>query len=72
MGMFETKRFLVFTGGTYYADGGWNDFAGSFDDLDSAVANAQKNIDTKSHDWWQVVDLSVCVVVASHGAPYWA
>lgn len=47
------KRYALFSGDAYYPAGGWDDFRGSFDTLDEAVAAAQKRGD----DWSHVVDL---------------
>lgn len=46
------KRYLVFHGDVYYASGGWDDFIGSFDVLDEAIAAAPRSDFT----WWHVVD----------------
>ena len=44
------KRFLVFSGDQYYANGGWRDYRSSH----STLAEARR-----AHmpgDWWQIVD----------------
>ncbi len=46
------KRFLLFDGDTYYPAGGWHDFAGSFDTLDEAQAEAKN----RGADWFHIVD----------------
>ena len=48
------KQFLVFVGGDYYPGGGWDDFAFSFDNFDSARDYAQGAL--MHNDWAQVVD----------------
>lgn len=46
------KRYLVFSGDTYYPAGGWNDFRGDFDTEEAALAA----VDRKRFDWWHVID----------------
>ncbi len=47
-----TKRFLLFAGYSYGAQGGWDDFKASFDTDEEATAAA-----TALHDdWYQIVD----------------
>jgi hypothetical protein len=41
---FELKRFLVFACETYYPEGGWLDFKGSFDGLEGAQAAADAEV----------------------------
>lgn len=62
------KRFLVFAGLDYYPAGGWADFRGGFDDLDSAAAEAGRLILEQDPDkpkgcgrfeWSQVIDLEI-------------
>ncbi len=36
------KRYLVFGHATYYPEGGWSDFKGSFDSLEEADALAEQ------------------------------
>lgn len=50
------KRFLVFTGDTYYPGGGWSDFSGSFDTLDEAKKGAVAKMHLDHEDWAHVVD----------------
>lgn len=53
------KRYYAFCGHEYYADGGWDDFKGSFDliaDARNTVAEPAKH-DSYPGDWWgHVVD----------------
>ena len=44
------KRFLLFAGGSYYPNGGWLDFVGSYD----TFPEAEKAVPDR--DWAQVVD----------------
>lgn len=62
------KRFLVFAGNHYYPAGGWRDFRGGFDDLDSAAAEAGRLVLEQDPDkpkgcgrfeWSQLIDLEV-------------
>lgn len=50
------KKFLLFAGADYYADGGWNDFHGSFDTVAEAEAIAASLPEDSSGSWWHVVD----------------
>ena len=50
------KRYLLFSYDGYYPDGGWNDFNGSFDTPELALAHASTDPSVHS-DWWQLVDL---------------
>ena len=38
----KVKRFVLFCGGNYYPNGGWNDHSGSFDTLEEAKAEARR------------------------------
>jgi len=42
--------YLVFSGSDYYPLGGWEDFKGSYPDLNTAIAAAALTED----DWWHV------------------
>lgn len=44
------KRYLVFAGKNYYPGGGWSDFRGAFDDLESAAAEAARLVLEPKHD----------------------
>lgn len=52
------KRFLLFSGPTYYPGGGWGDFVRDFDTLAEATAFAQGQLhgDGGWIDWAHVVD----------------
>lgn len=55
------KRYLLFLGGSFYPQGGWNDFAGSFDGLrearEAAAREARLREDSDGIEaWWHVVD----------------
>lgn len=56
----KLKRYLVFTGSNYYPVGGWDDFKGSFDNQEEAIAFAINRKDS----WWQVVDLETGKVIS--------
>lgn len=47
------KRFLVFSGMTYYPQGGMKDFQKDFDTYIEALEFLVEN----SNDWWQIYDL---------------
>ncbi len=51
------KRFLLFSGSNYYPHGGWDDFRGSYDSCEEALAAPRHG------DWWQVVDTQTGVKV---------
>lgn len=46
------RRYLLFAGGHYYPNGGWNDFVESFDNLDQAKAVGLK----LREDWYHIFD----------------
>lgn len=46
------KRYIVFSGDTYYPAGGWDDYRGEFDSAASAFDYAESLNDS----WWQVID----------------
>ena len=56
------NRYLLFSGQTYYASGGWRDFAGDYASADDAVADGRAGCvpdghgDCRKPDWWHVVD----------------
>jgi hypothetical protein len=47
------KRFLVFSGPTYYPGGGWDDLTGSFDTFEQA----KNSLVLEWGDWAHIVDL---------------
>jgi len=55
---FLLKRFLLFAGDNYYPRGGWDDFRGSYDSLEEALAAPRHN-----DNWWHVVDSHLGTVV---------
>ena len=66
-------RYLVFAGSVYYAHGGANDLAGSFDSEEEAVATAkEREVGTKYDDKWAHVydTYDQCVVYRSKDSPY--
>lgn len=51
------KRFITFTGNTYYPSGGANDFLDSFDTADEAILEGKKACgEDCTIDWWHVYD----------------
>lgn len=56
------KRFLLFAGSHYYANGGWSDFRGWYDtvaDAEAALPQSMAVSDPHPVDddyWWHVVD----------------
>lgn len=58
----EIKPFLVLAGATYYPSR-WNDYAGSAETLDQAVAIGQEAARNEYRGWWQVIDLRSMSVV---------
>lgn len=68
------KRYLLFVFTAFYPDGGWRDYAGSFDTLPEAVEAAPRVIaDRSNHDAqyqvnepeWHVVDRETGSICAS-------
>lgn len=58
------KRFLLFSGKTYYAGGGAFDLRDSFDTLDEALAGAEKEMQIPHTDWWHVCDQETDIIEA--------
>lgn len=57
-------RYLVFSGSSYYADGGWLDFRGAFDTIDAARECAIKSVSGNDLDWWwHIADTSTGLIV---------
>lgn len=56
------NRYLLFSGPSYYANGGWRDFVGDYASADDAVAAGRAGCVPDGHgdcskpDWWHVVD----------------
>jgi hypothetical protein len=55
------KRFLYFTGDTYYPNGGWRDYHLSFDTFEEAETYAKKY----HGDWWHIVDTQTMEIIVS-------
>jgi hypothetical protein len=51
------KRYLLFSGDTHQALGGWLDFRGSYRDLREAELAA------RGAEWWQIVDCCLSEIV---------
>lgn len=55
-------RYLLFSGSSYYAAGGWNDYKGAFLKLETALAAGAEIVRRYKADrdgkdvWWHVVD----------------
>lgn len=47
----DLKRFLLFVGSTYYPEGGFEDFEGSFDSIADAAAYIKAKIATDPSEW---------------------
>lgn len=61
------KKYGLFGGDFYYAQGGMNDFRGSFDTLDEAVSEGENMLT----DWFHVYDMETLKRVAqSEYAPF--
>lgn len=69
------KRYLLFANISYYPQGGWADFRGSFDSIDDAVSfYKNKIIDPhytgENWDWYDIVDSQLGGVVKTEGYAY--
>lgn len=53
------RRYLLFAGSAYYADGGWNDWHGDFDSIEEALVHRT----TLHYDWWHIVDITTKAIV---------
>ncbi len=53
------RQFLLFGGDLYYPSGGWKDFRGDFDNLESALHRAA----TLRIDWWHIFDMETGQIV---------
>lgn len=60
------KRYLLFTGSTYYASGGWKDFAAASDNLE-ALSKSGGSYGQDIFSWWHIVDLTTGQIVAGSG-----
>ena len=61
--------FLLFGGQTYYAEGGWNDYQGSYFTADEAITKGESLMDN-SIEWFHVVDLDLGELVHVDGFCY--
>jgi hypothetical protein len=59
------KRFLVFSG-HYESEGGWLDFIGERDDLESARDLAKDVSLRLGRYWWHIVDTELMFIIESH------
>lgn len=67
--------FLLFGGRTYYADGGWNDYQGSFETAEQAIIEGKSLMKQMEHDvfdveWFHVVDFETGDIVLHEGDNY--
>lgn len=61
------KRWLVFRGDTYYPQGGWRDFFGSFDERAVAEQWALDHVKDKVLLWVHIIDRDTGAVAAHYG-----
>ncbi len=52
-------RYWLFCGHTYYPHGGFDDFYGSFNDIELATARATELEAERQFDWLSIVDIYV-------------
>ena len=62
------RQFLLFEGTFYYPAGGWEDFIGSFDDPESAIAFHASKPHYDS-EWAHVVDIGARKIVRVYDGP---
>lgn len=53
------KRYLLFAGDTYYPNGGWYDYLGSFDTTEDCL----RHIAGTPWDWWHIYDTKEQLIV---------
>jgi hypothetical protein len=57
--------FVLFSGETFYARGGWHDSPTLFDTLHEAIARGEERLaEPCHHDWYHVVNLRSGTIVA--------
>lgn len=61
-----TKIFILFSGTTFYPNGGWDDFKGHFSTVEQAVNFLNKEVDIYDREWFQIVNIETREVVVSH------
>lgn len=57
------KRYLLFTGMSFYAGGGWIDFRGDYDTVEEAVTAAATRSAINDDVWYHIVDATTRKVV---------
>lgn len=66
--------FLLFSGRTYYAAGGWRDYVGSYFTLEDAILDGDALLEeteiSYGDDWYHVVDLEKDEIVYYRGEAY--
>ena len=68
-------KYLAFAGDTYYASGGWSDYAGAGDDLDTLRAETLTHATNEWNDWFHIVDVEKGEIIetwkrAVHSEPF--
>lgn len=70
----KMKRFMLFVGQSFYANGGFLDFVDSFDSAQEAVDCAVSKYDPPdgmfADEWWHVVDIETQQIVAKQEGDY--
>lgn len=67
------KKYLLFVGSQYYANGGFRDFHMDADDIELLKKYAQRKMNEPGQDapdWYQIVDTRTLKVVDSQGNSY--
>jgi hypothetical protein len=66
------NKYLLFSGVVHKLSGGWNDFKGSFKDLEAAKNAFDKNKElNETSDWAHIVDLEQNKIIAEKGLFSW-
>jgi hypothetical protein len=63
------KRYIMFTGDTYYPNPGWYGFAKDYKTIKEIKEDLSNNF-VKNYDWWHVVDLRTGEIVMGAGSAY--
>lgn len=61
------KRFWVFAGESYYAEGGMADYIGQFDNIADAI---KAGLTAEDASWWHVLDTKSMKIVAHVSGSY--
>lgn len=65
--MSKCKRYLVFSGDTFYAIGGAKDYVGSFDSFSSAILAGGERLKDNDDDWFNILDNTTGIIKYSNG-----